>query len=1088
MVPYRSSSHAGFTLIELLVATGIIAVLMTVVIVAVNPFRMFLAAQQTKRSSDVTTIGKSLDMYLISAKGVFPTQMYPLNTPKPIAKNSGGPEADLCGLLSTHIAGLPIDPNSPGNIVKDCTSTYSTGYSAVANSSGKIGVYSPTGISLANASGMNVIPYGQVGEDFIALAPPVMSYGSATFTPAIAKRTPPAGPFAAGVMVQGDWTGPNGDMLTFDKGSQISGGFYQNMDLSQGSFVFWVTPEWNGNDGKEHYFYNDQSQGARILKVPANTLDFYWPNSSGQLASVNISSWTAGTTYSVMVRWDSSKPIANISGINYYVAVTINGTSTFSKTSAWTPPTGTSPYVGSALTVNEANALIQGLTIYRRPLYEATTPSGINVGNGDELTQIYNGGTGRDPTLVTGSWDVVFALPTNSTVGALGTTGEAWSHPHASNLLYTSTTNTGGYMMNGTYTSDGWAAESPIQTLTLQPDSTAGIDTFIDQANPTTNFGTTSPLQSRGPYFTSQRNMLFKFDLSSIPVASTIKSGALTLWVDTNQGAEDNLTMYRIMPANAGWTESGANWNTLDGSTAWAGSVGANTSGVDYSSTLMGTGPFGLGNGGQYSFSLAASEIQLMFATNNGFIVKGNGPTGDSDPARSSDYGTAGNRPKLVVNYTDPANNPTVAALGAGERIFSGGYKVTSTMANQGISYTKALTANANYVIRAIGNSDGTCSPQILVTRADGSTEITHLNGTATSTRTAPDTYIFTFQAPATENGIFKLINTSGTGTCSWHQVEVQTNRVINPSLESGAGSPWIPTGWSNGGYVAGEGLQENTIVHSGSSALKSVNVTGFHGENMAFTGSASNFADLGWFGYRTGGCYHNNSILETTSGSPYSESWWILGGSYVLNEHVIRGAPSATVARSSCSTGTAYTDDMFLVNLSDVTLTLTPASLANSTEASGVRVDGYDTYTQTVNSISSTAGDISFVFTPRHSFGVADKYGSSTPTIASLWYDGNNRILLQKNATSNLVLKGFFNGTQVSTNWASAVLNAGTAYTIRMTYLAGGSLVLYVNGVQVATQLGVIPFASVPTTFAIGYNYDGSSSAWYDGTYTAVP
>ncbi|MEI6327500.1 MAG: prepilin-type N-terminal cleavage/methylation domain-containing protein, partial [Candidatus Roizmanbacteria bacterium] len=43
MVPYRSSSRrgiTGFTLIELLVATGIIAVLMTVVIVAVNPFRM----------------------------------------------------------------------------------------------------------------------------------------------------------------------------------------------------------------------------------------------------------------------------------------------------------------------------------------------------------------------------------------------------------------------------------------------------------------------------------------------------------------------------------------------------------------------------------------------------------------------------------------------------------------------------------------------------------------------------------------------------------------------------------------------------------------------------------------------------------------------------------------------------------------------------------------------------------------------------------------------------------------------------------------------------------------------------------------
>ena len=77
-----------------------------------------------------------------------------------------------------------------------------------------------------------------------------------------------------------------------------------------------------------------------------------------------------------------------------------------------------------------ANAIIEGLTIYRRPLYDGAY--GSNVGNGDEINLIYNSGTGKDPTLVTGSWDVVFALPTNSTVGALATgTGEALSHPHA---------------------------------------------------------------------------------------------------------------------------------------------------------------------------------------------------------------------------------------------------------------------------------------------------------------------------------------------------------------------------------------------------------------------------------------------------------------------------------------------------------------------------------------------------------------------------------------------------------------------------------------------------------------------------------
>ena len=57
-------------------------------------------------------------------------------------------------------------------------------------------------------------------------------------------------------------------------------------------------------------------------------------------------------------------------------------------------------------------------------------------------------------------------------------TGEAWSHPHSSNLLYTSTTNTGGFMMNGTYTSDGWAAQN----------DPSGNQTWFDWRIPNPNF------------------------------------------------------------------------------------------------------------------------------------------------------------------------------------------------------------------------------------------------------------------------------------------------------------------------------------------------------------------------------------------------------------------------------------------------------------------------------------------------------------------------------------------------------------------------------------------------------------------------
>src|SRR5258708_40088409 len=63
------SSQRGFTLIELLVVIGVLAVLLAIVLIAINPARQFSQANNTKRSSDVNAILNSVHEYAADNKG-----------------------------------------------------------------------------------------------------------------------------------------------------------------------------------------------------------------------------------------------------------------------------------------------------------------------------------------------------------------------------------------------------------------------------------------------------------------------------------------------------------------------------------------------------------------------------------------------------------------------------------------------------------------------------------------------------------------------------------------------------------------------------------------------------------------------------------------------------------------------------------------------------------------------------------------------------------------------------------------------------------------------------------------------------------
>lgn len=122
-------SQTGFTLIELLVVIGILAVLLAITLIAINPARQFSQANNTKRSSDVSAILNAVGQYAVEHHGDLTAVNIPVGTAsaKIIGSNTGAGELDFCpNIVPTFIAAMPVDPTD-GNWT-DC-SNYSSGYS-----------------------------------------------------------------------------------------------------------------------------------------------------------------------------------------------------------------------------------------------------------------------------------------------------------------------------------------------------------------------------------------------------------------------------------------------------------------------------------------------------------------------------------------------------------------------------------------------------------------------------------------------------------------------------------------------------------------------------------------------------------------------------------------------------------------------------------------------------------------------------------------------------------------------------------------------------------------------------------------------
>jgi len=137
--------RVGFTLIEILLVIGIIAMLASIVIVAVNPARQFAQARNTQRWSNVNAILNAVHQYAVDNQGSLPSTI--TASSMEICKTGVASSTCIASSLvvltaltdeEKYLISIPVDPACPA----ECN-VNGTGYNIMKSTTGRITVAAP---------------------------------------------------------------------------------------------------------------------------------------------------------------------------------------------------------------------------------------------------------------------------------------------------------------------------------------------------------------------------------------------------------------------------------------------------------------------------------------------------------------------------------------------------------------------------------------------------------------------------------------------------------------------------------------------------------------------------------------------------------------------------------------------------------------------------------------------------------------------------------------------------------------------------------------------------------------------------------
>jgi len=192
-------------------------------------------------------------------------------------------------------------------------------------------------------------------------------------------------------------------------------------------------------------------------------------------------------------------------------------------------------------------------------------------------------------------------------------------------------------------------------TVQAGPAPGSGIDSYIDENNPGTNYGTDVSLDVSGRSGGRIRKALLWFNVSSIPANATITSAVLQLYkTGAPGGGTINVSVYRVN-STSNWNETEVTWNNLTSTTTWS------TAGGDYDPTEYDRQAVNNTVGIWHSWNITALVQSWTNGTypNYGLILVI--PDDTSNKIRqfaSSDSANPAQWPQFLVSYTTPDVTP----------------------------------------------------------------------------------------------------------------------------------------------------------------------------------------------------------------------------------------------------------------------------------------------------------------------------------------------------------------------------------------------------------------------------------------------